>query len=51
MFLSESLDGSMLWNCKLWIVVGGDGDDRDRPTNRPDHMGGNTPDWRPPYYG
>lgn len=29
-------------------VVGGDGDDRDRPSTRPDGQGS---DWRPPYSG
>lgn len=29
-------------------VVGGDGDDRDRPSTRPDGPGS---DWRPPYSG
>lgn len=34
---------------KKKLAVGGDGEDRDRPTmNRPDM---NRPDWQPPYYG
>lgn len=31
-------------------IVGGDGDDRDRPNARPDPMGSGS-DWRPPYSG
>lgn len=45
--LSLNTDNTQI---NLANIVGGDGDDRDRPNARPDPMGSGS-DWRPPYSG